>query len=397
MKANLWKLMALLVVISLVLAACQPSTPEAPEETEAPPEETEAPPEETEAPPEETEAPPEEPCLIVGAIYVGTVDDAGYNRAQHDGLVAMQENIPCVEILEAENVPEGADAERPLETMIQQGAGLIFATSFGHLEAALNVAEGHPDVVFMHSGGYLDPLPENVGSYYANMPETMYLMGIAAAHTTETGKLGFVAAMPIGWTLANINAFALGAQSVNPDIVTHAVFTGSWVDRAAEASAVQALAEEGVDVVTMHVDSPITILQAAEEAGIYSIGFQSVTAQEYAPNGWITGLGFNWGPVMTETAQQVIDGTWEPQNIRKGIYDNYMVVAPFGDFVPQEVQDEVLGPIEELGTGELNVFAGPLYDQEGNELVADGDAIPGWALGDIDWFVQGVIGEPPQW
>jgi basic membrane protein A len=390
-KANLWRLVALLVMFSLVVAACQPSTPE------APPEETEAPPEETEAPPEETEAPPEEPCLIVGTIYVGTVDDAGYNRAQHDGMLAMQEAIPCIEILEAENVPEGADAERALETMIQQGAGLLFATSFGHLEGALNVAERHPDVIFMHSGGYLDPLPENVGSYYANMPETMYLMGVAAARQTETEKLGFVAAMPIGWTLANANAFALGAQSINPDIVTHVVFTGSWVDRAAEASAVQALAEEGVDVVTMHVDSPITILQAAEEAGIYSIGFQSITAQEYAPEGWITGLGFDWGPVMIETAQQVIDGTWEPQNIRKGIYDGYMVVAPFGDFVPQEVQDEVLGMIETLGTGELVVFAGPLYDQEGNERVPAGDAIPGWALGDTDWFVQGIIGEGPQW
>jgi basic membrane lipoprotein Med (substrate-binding protein (PBP1-ABC) superfamily) len=99
---------------------------------------------------------------------------------------------------------------------------------------------------------------------------------------------------------------------------------------------------------------------------------------------------------MTETAQQVIDGTWTPQNIRKGIYDDYMVVAPFGDFVDEDVQEEVLGLIEKLGTGELNVFAGPLVDQEGTERVAEGDAIPGYALGDIDWFVQGVIGEPPQ-
>lgn len=339
----------------------------------------------------------DESCLIVGVIYVGTVDDAGYNRAQNDGLLEMVEAIPCAELLEAEMVAEGADAERILETMIQQGATLIFATSFGHMEPMLTVAARHPEVTFMHAGGYLDPLPANVGSYYANMPETMYLMGVAAASVTETEKLGYVAAFPIGWTLANMNAFELGAQSVNPDIVTHVVFTSSWVDRAAEASAVRALASEGVDVVTMHVDSPITVLQAAEEVGIYSIGFQSLHAQEYAPNGWITGLGFNWGPVMIETAEQVMAGTWEPQNIRRGIYDDYMVVAPYSDLVPQAVQDQIADMIEEMGTGALNAFAGPISDQDGNERVAAGDAIPGWSLGDTDWFVEGIIGEAPAW
>ncbi len=336
----------------------------------------------------------DEPCLTVGAIYIGTIDDAGYNRSQHDGLVAMQEAIPCVEIVEAENVPEGADAERAMEIMIRQGAKLIFATSFGHLEPALAVAENHPEVTFMHAGGYLDPLPANVGTYYANMPESLYLMGVAAGRMTKTNHLGFVGAIPLGYTLGNINAFELGALSVNPDAQTHVVFTGSWVDRAAEAAATNALIAEDVDVVTMHVDSPITVIQTAEEAGIYSIGFQSVTAQEYAPEGWITGLGFTWGPVMTETAQAVIDGTWEPQNIRKGIYDGYMSVAPFGDFVPEEVQEEVLGLIDKLGSGELVVFAGPIVDQDGEVRVPEGEQIPGWAMGDFDWFVQGVIGEP---
>jgi basic membrane protein A len=219
-------------------------------------------------------------------------------------------------------------------------------------------------------------------------------MGVAAGRMTKTNHLGFVGAIPLGYTLGNINAFELGALSVNPDAQTHVVFTGSWVDRAAEAAATNALIAEDVDVVTMHVDSPITIIQTAEEAGIYSIGFQSVTAQEYAPKGWITGLGFTWGPVMTETAQAVIDGTWEPQNIRKGIYDGYMTVAPFGDFVPEEVQEEVLGLIDKLGSGELVVFAGPIVDQDGEVRVPEGEQIPGWAMGDFDWFVQGVIGKP---
>ena len=335
----------------------------------------------------------EEPCLIVGAIYVGPITDAGYNQAQHDGLVEMQENIPCVKTLEAENIAESSEAESTIESMIEQGATVIFATSFGHLEPAYAVAERHPDVTFLHAGGYL--LADNFGTYFTTMPEHLYLMGVLAGKMTETNKLGYIAAFPIGFTLANINAFTLGAQSVNPDIETRVVFNFSWVDRAKEVESTNALVAEGVDVVTMHVDSAATILQTAEEAGIYSIGFHSLASQEFAPEGWLSGLGFEWGPYMTETVQQIMDGTWEAAHVRKGIGDGWMTVGPFGPAVPQDVQDLVLSLAEDLGNGALKPFAGPLVDQDGNVRVAEGEEVPGDALGDFDWFVMGVVGEPP--
>lgn len=335
----------------------------------------------------------EETCITVGAIYVGPINDAGYNQAQHDGLVAMNESIPCVDILEAENISESSDAESTIETMIDQGAEVIFATSFGHMEPAFAVSERNPEVTFMHAGGFL--LSDNFGTYFSTMPDHLYLMGVAAGEMTETNKIGFIAAFPIGFTLANINAFTLGAQSVNPDIETHVVFNFSWVDRAKEVESTNALVSQGVDVVTMHVDSPVTILQTAEEAGIFSIGFHSLASQEFAPEGWLTGLGFNWEPIMTETVQQVRDGTWEPAHIRRGIGDGWMTVGPFGPAVPQAVQDQVLSLAEDLGNGDLVPFAGPLIDQDGNVRVAEGESVPGEALGDFDWFVKGVIGEPP--
>lgn len=382
-----------LTSIVLVIAACRApqATP-----TSAPPEPTQPPAQPTSTPTEAVAEPATEegPCLIVGAIYVGPVTDAGFNQVQHEGLEAIKKNIPCVETIEAENVYESSEAEGVMENMIQQGAGLIFATSFGHMEPAFNVAQKHPDVIFMHSGGYM--LSDNFGTYFSKMPEALYPMGVAAAKMTKTGKIGYVGAFPIGFTLANVNAFALGAQSVNPDIETHVVFTFSWVDRAKEAAATNALLDQGVDVVTMHVDSPVTIIETAEAGGAYSIGFQSLATQEYAPNGWITGLAFNWEPVMTETAQQVLDGTWKSQHIRKGLGEGYMVIAPFGSAVPEDVQKLVLDVADQIGKGELNVFAGPLFDQEGTVRVAEGEAWPEEALGDFDWYVQGVIGEPPQ-
>lgn len=333
----------------------------------------------------------EQPVLIVGAIYVGSVNDAGYNQAMKEGLEEMKKNIPGIKLLEAENVPEGAEAERVIENMIQQGATLIFPTSFGHMEPAANVAERHPDVIFMHAGGWIQT--DNFGNYYGNMPPSFYPMGVAAGKMTKTNKLGFVIGLPIGWSIANVNAFHLGARSVNPDVETTVVVTGGWLDRAKETAAANALIDKGCDVLTMHVDSPGTIIQTAEERGVYSIGFQSLAAQKFAPKGWITGLGFTWGGVMTEAAQQVIDGTWKSQMLRKGIDEGYIAVAPFGEAVPEDVRKIILGAVADLAEG-FNIFTGPIKDQEGNIRLSEGETVSAGDMGNFDWYAEGIIGKP---
>ena len=150
------------------------------------------------------------PKLIVGVLHVGSVADAGYNQAHYDGIQALKENLPEVEVIEAESIPEGAEAERVMEAMIQKGAKLIIPASFGYMDPALNVAKKHPDVFFEHPGGY--KLAPNFGTYWADTTGAFYLMGMAAGKTTKTNKLGFVCAMPIGFLLGNINAFQLGAR-----------------------------------------------------------------------------------------------------------------------------------------------------------------------------------------
>ena len=243
-----------------------------------------------------------DPALTVGAIYVGSTNDYGYNRSMHDGLMAMKAAIPGVTVLEAENVPETAEAERVMEGMIQQGAKLIFATSFGHQQSAFDLAKKHPDVVFEHAGGWMQA--PNFGNFFGATQAAWYPMGVAAGLMTKSNTLGFVVGVPIGYAIGNVNAFALGARSVNPKAQVRVVVVGSWSDKAKEAAATNALIDEGADVVAMHVDSPATVIQAAESRGAYSIGFQSVEARALAPKGWITGLGFTWGPFMTRDRQE---------------------------------------------------------------------------------------------
>jgi basic membrane lipoprotein Med (substrate-binding protein (PBP1-ABC) superfamily) len=217
---------------------------------------------------------------------------------------------------------------------------------------------------------------------------------VAAGLMTESDKLGFVAAFPLGWTLTFINAYELGAQSVNPDAQTVVAYTFGWGDAAKEAEATNSLINQGADVITMHVDSPATVISAAESRGVYSIGFQSLAAQQFAPEGWVTGIGYTLGDTLTWLTSTAIDGTWEPIFLRCGIADGCMAMAPYGPNVPQEVKDAVDQARADIEAGTKVVFAGPIVDQDGAVRVAEGEELTADLMGSVDWFVEGVVGSP---
>ncbi|MCB0192667.1 MAG: BMP family ABC transporter substrate-binding protein [Anaerolineae bacterium] len=367
----IWFLLVFAVAIFVGCGASEPAA--APAESEA----------------ADGEAPAEE--FVVGALHVGSISDAGYNQAHHDGLVEMSERLSNVKLVEAENVPESADAERVMENMINQGAKLIFPQSFGYLDPALAVAEKHPDVVFMHPAGF--KLADNLGTYWGNNFEAMYLAGIAAGAATETNQLGFITAFPIPNILASVNAFHLGARSVNPDVETRLVFNGSWVDPVKEAAATNALADAGVDVVTMIVDSPITIVQTAEERGIYSVGFHSSALADFAPEGWLTGVAYTWGDLYTKLAEDVMTGEWSSEHIRGGMESGFLTLANYGPAVSEETKTLIAEQEEAITSGELQIFAGPILDNEGTVRIPEGEAGGIDLLDTTDWLVEGVIGQ----
>ena len=332
-----------------------------------------------------------DPCLTIGMIMGGAASDAGYNQSHYDALMEVKQNIPCVNTIVAEYVSD-SEAESVMETMIQQGAKLIIAAGFPFQYPAIAVAARHPDVKFIHPGGW--EVRANFANYFAKTQQTFFLMGVAAGMMTKTNKLGFVAGMPLGFTLGNVNGFHLGARSVNPNVETRLVYTFSWGDTTKEAAATQALIDQGCDVITMHLDSPIAVLRTAEGAGVYSIGFMSLDSQKFAPFGWITGLGLTWGDFYTRNAQNVIDGTWAPGFIRQGLAEGFMEIAPFGPQVPQNVQEFVLSLTEGFNAGLLNPFTGPIKDQNGVVRIAEGEAWGNEKMGDFDWLVEGIIGAP---
>ncbi len=330
--------------------------------------------------------------LKVGVVHLGSVSDGGYNQAHAEGVQAMKKNLPGVEVISVENVPEGADAERVMENMIKQGATLIVAASFGYLEPALRVAAKYPDVKFVHPGGY--KRAPNLTTYWASTPEAFYLMGIAAGKTTKTSKLGYVVALPISFFLANVNAFQLGARSVNPKAETRVVFTGGFLDPAKEAAAANALLDQGVDVLGVIVDSPITVVQTAEKRGAYAVGYHYIGAQKFAPKGWISGIAFTWGNLYTSFGRQVMEGRWKSENILGSLKDDFLTIAPFGPAVPADAVQLVTATKREFAEGKRQPFPGPLRDNRGVERVKAGEAFPLTELRKMDWLVEGVIGQP---
>ena len=387
-KKLLFALSVLLLCAALLFSACAPAATEEPTTEPIVPTE---PPTEVVVP---TEPPtePAGPCLIIGALYGGPITDAGYNQAMHEAVMEIKTNIDCVEIIEAENVPDEAGATSTMENMIQQGAKFIIATAFNHQYPALELSKKYPDVKFEHAGGW--EMGANFANFFGTPPDGWYMMGVAAGKMTKSNKLGFVAAFPMGWTSTFINAFTLGARSVNPEVQTIVAYTFAWGDRAKEADTTNSLINQGVDVITMHVDSPSTVISTAESRGVYSIGYQNLAAQQFAPKYWISGTGFTLGGKLTWLTSTVLDGTWTPIFLRCGISDGCMAIAPFGSEVPQEVQDLVLQTKADIEAGKIVVFAGPIKDQDGNIKVAEGETLTDDAMSAVDWFVEGVVGSP---
>lgn len=339
---------------------------------------------------------PGEGATTIGVIAVGPKDDFGYNQAVHQGVEALRAELPDVEVLEAYNIPEDDTAATTMESMVAQGATILFATSYGHLDAAKQVAAAHPEVVVVHQGGLVDAPPPNLGTYFGSVYEPVYLAGIAAGAATRTGKLGYVYAVPIPQTLANINAFTIGAQSVRPDVIVTAVSTTSWCDPATQADRAASLLASGVDVMTQHQDCTKTIIEATEAAGAFTVGYHA-DASSLAPTGWLTGSEWDWGPLYTQIATTAIAGDF-PGSEFNGNYraamasgENPFVSSEFGPSVTAETKALVDAAAQELADGG-SPFTGPVVDQDGTVVVPEGTTPPVEEIEQMDYFVAGVVG-----
>lgn len=327
--------------------------------------------------------------LQVGFVTVGPVSDWGYNYAHNQGRLGMEAMLrDKVHTVVAENVPETADVERVMQRMASAGARLIYATSYGYADSTLRVAQKNPNTIFMQALGAKQST--NVGTYSLRVWEPAYVAGVVAALTMgKETRFGFLGAHPVPPIMWTVNAFALGAQSVNPNVTVDLVFTNSWYDPAAETEAINSLASQGVKVVYVLTDSPIAGVQAAERAGIRSLA-HFADLSSFAPKGWITGSAWQWSRLYEDVTKRVLDNTWQPAHYGGGFTEGYVALAPFGPAVPALAQARAREVIEAIKTGKRSVFAGPIRDSQGVIKVPAGQVLDLGAIQSMDWTVKGV-------
>jgi simple sugar transport system substrate-binding protein len=338
---------------------------------------------------------------IMGFIYVGPKDDYGYNQAHAEGAagVAM---MPGVKIVEEASVPETIAVQETMKDMIvEDGATALFPTSYGYFDPhILKIAKQFPNVQFFHCGGlYVEGKhPKNVGSYFGYIDEAEYISGIVAAYTSKTHKLGFIAAKPIPQVLRNINSFTLGARSVKPETTVQVIFTGDWSMPVKEAESANSLIDQGVDVLTCHVDSPKVIIETAEKRGIYCCGYHASQAA-IAPKGYLTGAEWDWTHVYSYYAEAVkagktlMDGSI-PHLVRGGLKEGFVKLSPYGAAVSDEAKAAAEAAKAKFMDGSMVVYKGEMKDNTGAVVIPAGTEMKQQDINleKMDWLVEGVIG-----
>ncbi len=331
--------------------------------------------------------------LKVAFVYVGPVGDAGWTYAHDQGRLMLEKELgDKVKTTYVENVPEGADAERVIRQLAVDGNQLIFTTSFGYMEPTVKVARAFPKVTFEHATGY--KTAKNLGVYQSRFYEGAYLLGILAGGMSKTDTVGFVGSFPIPEVIRNINAFTLGAQSVNPKIKTKVIWVNTWYDPGKERQAAETLVAQGADVMCQNTDSPAT-LQVAQEKGVYACGWDSDMAR-FAPKAQLSANINNWGPHYVKSAQAVLDGTWKSGDAKLGIAEDAIHLAPVLPVVPAPIKKIFDDKMAAIKSGSFKPFSGPLKDQTGTLKVPAGAELALPELMSMNWYVAGVEGSIPK-
>ncbi|HWW21312.1 MAG TPA: BMP family ABC transporter substrate-binding protein [Steroidobacteraceae bacterium] len=332
--------------------------------------------------------------LKVAFVYVGPISDGGWSYQHHLGKLALDKEFgPRVQSSYVESVPETADAERVIRQLAAKGNDIIFTTSFGYMDPTLKVAKLFPKVKFEHASGY--KTAPNMVAYEARFYEGAYLLGVLAGRTTRTNTLGFVGSFPISEVIRNIDAFTLGARSVNPKIHTKVVWVDTWYDPGKERQAAEALIAQGADVLCQNTDSPATV-QVAEEKGLHAFGWDSDMAK-YGPHAQLTANTENWGVYYIDEIRKVFDGSWSgDRKIKWGIKEGAVALTPLNPSVAADVAKLFESKKQAIAAGTLIPFAGPLKDNTGAPKVAAGSAMTVDELVSINWYVEGVDGTVPK-
>ena len=379
MKRFLALVLTLLMCLSLAACGSSDETTPSDDSTDTPADDTTA------------ESTPDIASLKIGAFSNSTTTDGGYTQAFYNDLKAVQAayNMSDDQIIMVENVYDGTpDVSNIIQQLITEGCNMIIAHSNGYCDDMAKYAEQYPDIRFYCYEGTTSEL---VNAYTINNLEVMYLMGYLCSAMSDGDELGFIAPMQNSHIIRSMDAFALGAKKQNPNATVKVMWVNSWWDPETDKLCAETLIGAGVNVMAYY-GSTATALQACEAAGAYCTGFH-VDMHDYAPKACLTSFVWNWQPILSEMIDRYLNNDMSMDIIYGDMSTDCAHMADINtDIVPAEIADEVNALMEEAKAGGLDVFAGPIYDNEGNLVVEEGDTITKDELIGLMFLVDNIDG-----
>jgi simple sugar transport system substrate-binding protein len=327
--------------------------------------------------------------IKAGFVYVSPITEAGWTKQHDEGRKAVERALgDKVKTTFVADVAEGADAERVIRDLAQQGNQIIFTPSFGYMEPTLKVAKEFPNVKFESVTGF--KTAPNVAASNARYYEGRYLAGIAAGRMTKSNVAGYVAGFPIPEVLQGINAFTLGMRSVNSQATVKVVWLNAWFDPPKEREAAMALFNQDVDVIAFHTGST-AVMAAAQERGKMAVAYHS-DMRKVGPDAQIIAVTHQWGDYYTARVKAAMNGSWTSGSVWGGVKEGMIRVGDFGSKVPKKVQDEISAKQKAVGSGQLRLFSGPISDNEGKLVLPAGQSLSDAQILNMNYLVQGVLG-----
>ncbi|MBQ5315741.1 MAG: BMP family ABC transporter substrate-binding protein [Oscillospiraceae bacterium] len=322
----------------------------------------------------------------VGLILNGPRNDGSWSQSHYEALCATAKEINlqiiCKENISAEN------ASDVIRELVMSDCKVIVANSAIFGDAVTCAAKAYPEIYFFHASG--TNFDKNLCTYFGRMYQIRYLTGIVAGLTTETNEIGYVAAMPVSEVNRGLNAFTLGVRKVNPDAKVYVRWTDSWSDNEAAAKASEQLIKEhNIDILAMHTDS-LEPLRVADENNIYSIGYNLENKEKF-PDSYLTAAVWDWKQFYTPQILRCLQGKFEGKNHWAGLETGMINIADISPMINPKAKEKAMEEYEKMKNGTFDVFYGPVYDNEGNLRIAEGESMTDNAmLNDFDWYVEGV-------
>tara|TARA_B110000240_G_scaffold198146_1_gene256763 strand:+ start:1959 stop:3065 length:1107 start_codon:yes stop_codon:yes gene_type:complete len=330
----------------------------------------------------------------IGFIYIGPPGDHGWTYMHDQARQFMEKELgSSISTTYIEGVPENADAVRAIRKLAESGHDLIFTTSFNYMDQTLEVAKEFPDVKFEHATGF--KRTDNVSTYAARFYEGRTVIGHIAGKMTKSNTIGYIASFPIPEVIRGINAFYLAASKVNPDVKIKIIWAYTWYDPGKEADAANTLINQGADIIVQHTDT-FAPCQAAEKAGVLAFG-QASNQEEFCPNAHMTAIEDIWGDYYTARAKAIVEGNWTSTDTWGGMDTGMVKMSPYNEkILSPELIAEAKALEESIKDGSTHSFAGPIYNQAGELVVAEGSIADDGMLAGMMFYVQGIEDQVPQ-